>query len=40
MMAPGRSLTVDKAMDDTAATPEFVLEVLRDSHRQQCAFDP
>ena len=40
MMAPGRSLTVDKAMDDTAATPAFVLEVLRDSHRQQCAFDP
>jgi hypothetical protein len=40
MMASGRALTLDNAMDDTAATPEFVLEVLRDSHRQQCAFDP
>ena len=40
MMASGRALTPDNAMDDTAATPEFVLEVLRDTHRQQCAFDP
>jgi hypothetical protein len=29
-----------RAVADAAAPPEFVLEVLRDSHRQQCAYDP
>lgn len=31
---------MSRAVEDTVASREFVLEVLRDSHRQQCAFDP
>ena len=41
MMASGRArLTTDNAVGHAPATPEFVLEVVRDSHRQQCAYDP
>lgn len=36
----GRTLTTEKAVATVAASPEFVLDVLRDNHRQQCAFDP
>jgi hypothetical protein len=28
------------SLKTTSATPAFVLEVLRDNHRHQCAFDP
>ena len=31
---------MSRAVAETAASPEFVLEVLRDSHRHQCAYDP
>lgn len=33
-------VTVSRAVAETAASPKFVLEVLRDSHRHQCAYDP
>ncbi|WP_165219941.1 hypothetical protein [Aquisphaera insulae] len=30
----------DRTTDLVPATPEYVLDVIRDSHRQQCRFDP
>lgn len=33
-------MTNEKAVSTIAASPEFVLDVLRDSHRHQCASDP
>jgi hypothetical protein len=31
---------MDKAIEAAAASPDYVLEVLRESHRHQCSFDP
>lgn len=36
----GRTLSMENAVALVPASPAFVLEVLRDSHRHQCAFDP
>ncbi len=31
---------MDRAIEAVPALPDYVLEVLRDSHRHQCSFDP
>ena len=33
-------MRVDYPTVSEPATPEYVLEVLRDQHRQQCEYDP
>jgi hypothetical protein len=33
-------MNTDYPTHDVPASPEYILEVLRDSHRQQCEFDP
>jgi len=40
MAAERAGVTVEKAVAHAPASSEFVLEVVRDSHRQQCAYDP
>jgi hypothetical protein len=35
-----QQLRMDKAIEAAAASPDYVLEVLRESHRHQCSFDP
>lgn len=31
---------MDRAVEAVPASPDYILEVLRDSHRHQCSFDP
>jgi hypothetical protein len=34
------TMTYDRPPVSVPATPEYILDVIRDSHRQQCQFDP
>jgi hypothetical protein len=31
---------MDRSIEAVPASPDYVLEVLRDSHRHQCSYDP
>lgn len=33
-------MTYDRPPIPVPATPEYVLDVIRDAHRQQCEYDP